>query len=192
MRLLPVCALICVVAGCSTPSIGPGYTDETIVMDDAYVGTWVDQDRTGRYRVTKASERRYAVSYERQDIGAEPFTPVEVDVVVFEVGGTRFIDAFPGEAEIERVAERAGFLFLPVHNFARVSMEEDVIRIDALDMGWVNAQRETLEAPHTTQEDNVILTAGPEAIQELLRRAMETPEAFSDDALILERAAGGG
>jgi len=192
MRLLMMCVIAGVLCGCTTPSLGPAYTDETIVHDNAYVGTWLDQDRTGRYTVSRSSGKGYLVRYERLDLGDQPFEPVEVDVVVFEVGGTRFIDAYPGESEVDRVMERAGTLFFPMHNFARLTMEGGVITIDLLDMGWVNDQRATLETAHGSTKDTVVLTADPTALQALLERAAKTPGAFSDDSLILERGAGGG
>lgn len=191
MRSLLLCVMACVFAGCSTPSLNPAYTDETIVYDAAFVGTWHDQDRTGRYEVRRHPSKGYEVMYTRLDVD-EPFKPVELQVVVFEVGGTRFFDVMAGQSEIDAVVERMGTLFLPVHNFGRVSVQGESLHVDLLDMDWLNAQRATLQTPNATMDDVVVLTAKPEELQALLERADASPDAFSDEALILDRVIEGG
>lgn len=191
MRLIGLCLALAVACGCSTPSLNPAYTEDTIVYDEAYVGTWLDQDRTGRYEVRRHPDTGYDVLYTRLDVD-EPFKPVELQVVVFEVGQTRFFDVMAGQSEIEAVGERLGTLMLPVHNFGRLSFEGETLFVDLLDMEWLNTQRATLQTAHSTVEDVVVLTAPPEDLQKLLERADTAPNAFSDEALILEPVVEGG
>jgi hypothetical protein len=172
-------------AGCTTPSIGPGYTSDVVVHDDAYLGVWVASDGEGRYSVAKGEGPAYAVTYERLKEGEE-YEPASLEVVVFELDGVRYLDVYPGQDEVERSVKRIGTLFWPVHNFCRVELDDGSLRIEMLDAEWINGQGELLGAASTRSQDTTLLTADAASIQRLLRRAQQAPEAFSD-ALVLRR-----
>ena len=133
----------------------------------------------------------YDVVYERLDVD-DPWVPLDVKIVVFEIEGTRFFDAFPGDREIERVSERSALLFLPVHSFGRLRADGGELHVEFVQPSWIDDQRETLETTHTTIDRNVVLTATPPELQRLLARAMNEDGAFSDDGLVLTRDGRGG
>jgi hypothetical protein len=176
-----------VLAGCSTPSIGPGYTDDVVVRDDSFLGVWVGENGRSRFTVSPGKPPTYAVRMEEvAGDDDEPFEPAMLDVVVFELDGVRFLDVYPGKDEVERSVKRMGTLFWPVHNFCRVELDDGSLRIEMLDAEWINGQGELLGAASTRSQDTTLLTADAASIQRLLRRAQQAPEAFSD-ALVLRR-----
>jgi hypothetical protein len=177
-----------VLAGCSTPSIGPGYTDDVVVRDDSFLGVWVGENGRSRFTVSPGKPPTYAVRMEEvAGDDDEPFEPAMLDVVVFELDGVRFLDVYPGKDEVERSVKRMGTLFWPVHNFCRVTMDAGSLRVEMLDAEWMNSEGDRLGVASSRSQDTTVLTGDAASIQRLLRRAQQAPGAFSDDALVLRR-----
>lgn len=184
MRGLMLCVVGVVLAGCTTPSLGPLYSQDVVVRDEAYLGTWVDQQREGRYVVGKGDGRAYAVRYER--IGGDTSIGlVELEAVVVELDGTRYADVYPAKGARDEVGKRYGTLFLPVHNIVRLSMDGDELSVEMLDIDWT--KKHATEAATARPDGAPVLTGDPASLQALVREAEADARGFSDDALVLRR-----
>lgn len=176
MRTIALLALV-LITGCSSPSLKPLYTDDVVIHDDALVGTWSDGDNV-RFSVAKGTAAAYSVVC--QDIGDDTKKPVELDVVLVEIGGHRYIDIAPSDKARQEVGERYGALFLPAHTFARVTLDGNTISIEQIDMDWLTMHAPNLGVATVEVEKTGVLTAEPRDLQQMMIQLQDQPEAFTD------------
>ncbi len=104
-------------------------------------------------------------------------------VHLMRIGPGAYADVYPEEPPIAHGFLRAHLL--PVHTFARIDRQGDVMRISLLDTDWVKGRRaaKQLNVAHSLggkNKDEVVFTAPTRDLQALIAVAVTDPRAFTD------------
>jgi hypothetical protein len=108
---------------------------------------------------------------------------------VVRLGDRLFLDLWPDSSEAEACRV---FPLLPCHVFASLTFDRDTMVVGYLRSDWVtNAVREGRVSPSVglahTEDDEALLTGGPEEVRDMLAVAARSPGAFSIGKLVPAR-----
>lgn len=184
--LLALCLFALSSGGCIMQSIHPIYTDETIVTDDAFLGTWNapkdDVDPLKSIIVEGRDDKSYLITLTLEPKEAQPAT-IRLDARLVELDDHRFIDlSIAHDADDPCLGKYAGFV-VPTHTFFRVALTKDSLTFAGLSNFWF---REHLKSSpnavqHTTMGENeILLTASTPELQSFLKMAAKDDKAFRD------------
>lgn len=128
-----VLAAVFAALGCTTPSVHPVYTDDSLVTDAGVVGTWKTGDDKATYEVTRAGD-----GYHLLVKSNDPTEPKqwEFSVKLTQIGPHRFADVTVVSTERDAHEDRWGPLFIPTHLFCRYTLEGDALDIWMLNLKW--------------------------------------------------------
>jgi len=141
------------------------------------------------------SDGGYELIYQDED-----GVPAAFDVYMVKLGESYFLDLFPSTIKHDQETS-LGFLkndqndlmafhLLPVHTFAKLSVNGDAIQIDMLDPEFVdNLQADgQLDLKHETLSDgNIVLTAQPADLQQFVAKYADDRNLYLDDPIVLNR-----
>lgn len=193
--MLPVIMLL---AGCSTPSINPLYSDDAreVVADDRIVGEWVqvvkaskDKFRPDRFTVTRVPPRegdgappRYTVVRHRGAPDPAHAGPDSFEVHLVRLGGNHFIDAIPDQSALDGLDARFGLAVLPMHLIMPIRIEPDRLIVRPLDPDKVYrlVTDSPKTTPHAIRDKLVILTGNSREVQEFFRKFVAGDELFTE------------
>ncbi|MEE9565897.1 MAG: hypothetical protein V3W17_00185 [Desulfobacteria bacterium] len=118
-------------------SINPLYSDETVVFEPAFLGTWTAGDEG--FVVEKRGDEYYTVTARLS--GDDWLNPLEVHLV--QLGQHYFVDIYP---EDDNEALNKGYYpYLPTHAFLAFELEGDVLKLGMLDDDWLQEKLESGE-----------------------------------------------
>ena len=110
-----------VVAGCGAPMLNPAATSSDCVQDSGLLGEWkATQPLEIRAVISpgsdssQAPEGSYHVAITVYD-KLEFKSAVGTEMLVTDIGGSRFADVFLAKADRDRLVNSYGFLAIPVH-----------------------------------------------------------------------------
>ena len=170
-------AVAALVTGC-IPSLHPLYTDQDLVFEPRLVGTWVGEDEDDTWVFEKSGEKQYELTF------TEDGVPAKFEVHLVNLGGSLFMDFYPQELDIEADTDNEFYWlhWIPAHTFARVSIEEDVLRMEMLDADWVDTSlaEGEVKIKHERVNDNIVLTASTKKLQPFMLECTEDEDAFAD------------
>ncbi len=169
MKTLVIAAAL-VLTGC-VPSIEPLYTAKDVISDAHFVGTWSTKDAT--LAVTAADDNKsYKVAYD-----AKEDKPVHLKFTahLMKLGSSMFADLFPDMPE-----QILCYPCVPMHMFAKVAANEDTLKIDLFDTGWLDtmAKAGKLQMPSALLDDTRILTAKTADLQAFMLKHENDADAF--------------
>jgi hypothetical protein len=187
MMLLAFCALTHV--GC-VRSLHPIYTDDTLTYDPAFLGTWVDQKDETRIEIAASSDneqpgaiKSYRVVHTDKDAKSARLLGH-----LAKVGDLLVADLTIAEENNLPDSDFAKAHLFPLHTFWVVRLEDQQLTIRAINHDWM--QKFVAENPaavaHYKSNDDVILTAPPEALQKFLV-AHAKDEGMLTDAEVFRR-----
>lgn len=168
-------------AGCldQAPSLHALFTaSETVPID----GDWLDKDEL---RLTFEAQRDgYGLEVAEKDCKGGDCA-IKLDVRFGRIGGQLFADFIAHDADDEIGT-------WPVHAFARVRLEKDVLEFSVLDREWL--RRVLREKPssiaHEIVDGHVVLTATTPDLQKAMEKWKREPAAFGKIVPFTRRAAG--
>ncbi len=164
-------AAVAAMAGC-VPSIHGIATKENIVWDENLIGRWGDAE--------KANDPNAEVwQFENGDKEGICYTlthSVDGEVgqfkaVMVQVGDMLFLDLFPGENEaLENTSDLYKMHLVAAHTFVRVDELGKTLNMRMMNPDEMKklVEADPAAVKHEMREDQVILTAGPEELQEFL------------------------
>jgi hypothetical protein len=158
-------------ASCLVSSLHPAYNEDSIVFDEALIGSWELRENDVSVVVGRGKWRSYDVAYTDR-FGTTKFTAHLTDV-----GGARFLNVRPEDG-----LERPAYL-IASNGILQVAIESSRARVRELDYGVVleRLKAGTLAIDAATDlKQNVLLTAGSSAVRKWLLAAI------ADDALFAE------
>jgi hypothetical protein len=162
------------------PSLHPLYTDDDLVFDPALVGQWIPADNADQslWEFSKSGEKQYAFTLTEKDGKGGKFI-----VHLVQLGDRRFLDFFPVKPEL---AGRDDFYknhLIPAHTFMQVLEIDPALKIRWMDQEWLSKylkENPKAVAHERLEDDRIVFTADPKALQAFVLKNLETPGAFSD------------
>lgn len=178
-RLFLLSSLLLV--GC-VRSVHPFYTDAQLTFDPALIGTWVrveDSEQKESLTVTgNADTKQYDVIYTDDEKKSGSFV-----VHLFKVQDRLIADVLPAELKTPDSGVY-GVHFLPLHSFMVVNYNAGTIRFRQMEPDWLKKQLEAQPAllKHEKVDDQIILTAPTDQLQQFILKHIDTQGAFGEPA----------
>jgi hypothetical protein len=176
-KILSTAAMFAVlILGCGPAmSLHPLYTEEDVIFEPALVGVWGEkEDECWTFRKSsKGNTYDFIYTSKGSNIGGGADSMAFVGHLI-NLGGKMFMDAASRESDV------GPLLAIPVHAFLRLSLEGDSLGIAYLDDVWLkeNIENNKIRIKHELVDDNILLTASPKELQELVVNCAEDKEAF--------------
>jgi len=191
-KLLAMCGVMVLMSGCYVVSLHPFFTEESVVFDQALVGTWTLEKQAMTFK--QAYENAYTLI-----CTDEEGERCELEACLARVGNFLFLDVYPKEIE-----DCSNGLLVPAHSVMRVWIEGDVLRVAGLNYEWVRSMidEKKLEIAHEylptravstppgkdsasfkweEKPDNpILLTASSKNLQDLCLKYGDDKEAFAE------------
>jgi hypothetical protein len=193
--LLALCvaaALALLVGGCTTPSLNPLATPETVVTDQDLVGTWIDPESMDEtYVVTTSGKDAYELKCIPKDTSKRT---LEFSFQICRLADTRFIDLTVTKASGDELNDKYGSVVVPAHVFMKMRRERDQLTVwmikdewlkDGLKSGEVKLAHATLKEPGDDKE-SYVLSGSTSELQLFFRNNVDNEELF-DKATVFER-----
>lgn len=158
-------------SGCLVASLHPIYDDESIVFDEALVGTWGNRESEVSAVVSRGEWRSYHVAYTDR-FGTTKFTGH-----LTTVGAARFLNIRPEDG-----LERPAFLVV-ANGILQVAIEGDELRVREPEYGAVlqrlNAGTLGVDAAIDLKQ-NILLTAPSAKVRAWVRAALADDMLWAD------------
>jgi hypothetical protein len=181
-------AAAAVLSGCGSPFLHSPSSEATAATDPGIVGEWITTEpQQIRAQITPPSpdtpNHPYSAALTVHDKDALK-TSLSLELVLMEIGNTRYADLFLARPERDQLVGRYGFLVVPVHQVMKIVREADTLTVWPFRGDWLEsaAQSETFSHDRVTVGggDVAIVTASTGAIRDLLARHADDPKAFGD------------
>ena len=169
MKTLVIAAAL-VLTGC-VPSIEPLYTAKDVIYDAHFTGNWAIKDAT--LAITAGDDNKsYKVAYDAKEDKA---VHLKFTAHLMKLGSSMFADLFPDMPE-----QMMCYPCVPMHMFAKVAVNENTLKIDLFDTGWLDtmAKAGKLQTASALIDDMRILTAKTPDLQALMLKHENDSDAF--------------
>jgi len=186
-------------SGCIIYSFYPLYTEEDLFPNEILTGEWVQEDDNGTewifehaYFGKKVPENIDSTSYvlSLTECDGDSTRKSEFSVHIIELGGHYFLDFYLEEFMDDDNLDLASFHIIPVHTFAKLTVEEDRMVINWFDQDWLEdlIKENKIRIHHEENDDFILLTAKPRELQKFVIKYVNSEEAFEDGLeVILQR-----
>lgn len=153
--------------GCPARSLFPLFAEKDLMILPNGVGTWVSA-KGDTVTVQTANDKNYKLTVSN--------TEGETGQLVGQVGklgNSWFLDSYPAQKEIDHH-------LIKTHIISKIRLEGDSLRVASLEGDWLKKLSDTgkLQIPHVVRDNEVILTASTEELQQFVLRAADDPGAF--------------
>ena len=166
MALIMVLMLGCI----PVSSLQPLYTDDNLIFNPEIVGTWIEDDGDSWiFQKSEKNDKAYRLTV------TEDEDSLNFQVHMLKLDKYTFLDIYP--EGLNKI------LFIPAHAIFRVTLEGDSLGLSFLDDNWVeeNIENNTIEIRHEYYgDDEILLTASTQELQEFVIKHAEDKEAFTD------------
>lgn len=163
------------------PSLHPLYTEDTLVFEEALLGTWTDGPNQ-IWEFVKEGDNHYQLTYTENE------KPVKYEVHLVQLGDTHFFDFYLDEKQ--PTEDYAIAPLIPSHSFAKVTWEKDRMDIAFFDYEWLEKlfQQRKIRLEHEVIDDGtIILTASTEELQKFVQKYAHEEAAFIDPSRLQRR-----
>ena len=163
--------------GCPARSLFPLFAEKDLVFNPSLLGTWIGEGGKETFAFQPSKAKGYRVIYREYKSGQSPTDTAVFNVQLGQLGKCWFLNSSP-------VEESREYHMIPTHLIWRMWLEGDMLRIAALESDWlrdmINGGK--LKISHALVHGDVILTASPEELQQLVLRFAEDSKAFPNEA----------
>lgn len=192
-------------SGCVVYSFYPLYTKKDLFPNDILLGEWYESEEQEVKYVTDLGWSFKHVIVGKKEDGIVDSTSYELtlkteengktvvsefNVHVIELGGQLFLDFFLDDflGTWEEVT-LASFHIIPVHTFAKLTVEEDKLIINWFDQEWLGKliEENKIRIHHEKNDDFTLLTAKPKELQKFVTKYVNSEEAFKDGLEVVLR-----
>ena len=186
-RILLMLSFIAVLlSGCVVYSFYPLYTKEDLFANDILTGKWTDDEGTlwnfeHAFFGKKAPENIDSTSYTLH-LKDKDEKESEFSIHIVELGGHYFLDFYMEEFADWDNLDLASFHIIPVHTFAKLTVEENKLIINWFDQDWLQnlIKENKIRIHHEDNDDFILLTAKPGELQKFVTKYVNSEEAFED------------
>ncbi|MCA1759117.1 MAG: hypothetical protein LC658_05055, partial [Bacteroidales bacterium] len=181
-------ALFLFISGCVVYSFYPLYTEKDLFPNSLLLGKWIDDQETEwnfeyAYKGKKVPENVDSTSYilTQKYMDDEVPDSSEFSVHVIKLEEKYFLD-FYMEEYTEDYLFLKDFHIIPVHTFAKLSVEENKLSIQWFDQEWLEdlLEKNRIRIHHENNGDFILLTAKPAELQKFVIKYADAEEAFKD------------
>lgn len=173
-------------SGCIVYSFYPLYTEKDLFANDLLTGNWIDDENTQwnfdhAFISGKTPKEIDSISYVLHLINKDE-RESEFSVHVIKLGGHYFLDFFLEDFLGGQDLNLADFHIIPVHTFAKLTIEENRLQINWFDQDWLAdlIEENKIRIHHENNDDLILLTAKPKELQKFVTKYVNSEEAFKD------------
>jgi hypothetical protein len=170
-RVLPFVIAALLTSGCLVSSLQPVYDDESIVFDEALVGTWENRESEVSIAVSRGEWRSYHVAFTDR-FGTTKWTGHEVTI-----GGVRFLNVRPEDG-----IERQAFL-VATNGFMQIEVDAARVRVRepeyAVILERVKSGKLGLDAAIDLKQ-NVLITSSSAKVRAWVAGALKDETVWAD------------
>lgn len=198
LRILTPLAIIAIIlSGCFVFSFYPLYTEEDLFPNDLLLGEFYDSDSAlwhfehkiiGKEEDHKVDSTCYILTIKEED---KEEVKASFQVKIIKLSDNYFLDFYLEEYEYSHGDDPNLFdlHLIPVHTFARVSIDQDSIQIRWFDPQWLEGliKENKIRIHHENNGEHILLTAKPKELQKFVIKYVNSEEAFKgglDEELI--------
>jgi len=180
MRIFAVFAVAAVslaLSGCYVQSVHPLHTEDKLIVDPGFVGTWADAKEPGESTVIRAGGgNSYKLTFTDDGVSSE------YDGHLVQLGETVCLDMFPAQAR----QEGCGDDFMPLHIIFRIQRDGDEMKVASVNHEWLDKMLENKEVniPHFRYEGRIVLSMETEQLQHVITGFAGIEEAFEEPTLL--------
>lgn len=196
--LLFIAALVLLISGCVVFSFYPLYTEKDLFPNEILTGDWLEMSGEGaslendeatwsfihpyldEKKKTERDSLSYVLTLDSEENGKE-YTSVFL-VHLVKLGGHYFLDFYLKDYPDDGEIRLSTFHVIPVHTIAKLTIEEDVLRINWFNPDWLAKliRENKIRIHHEESDDLVLLTAKPQELQKFVTKYVNSEEAFDD------------
>ncbi len=182
-------------SGCVVYSFYPLYIEKDLFANDILTGNWIDDDNTQwdfehAYFGKKVPENIDSTSYVLK-MKDKDERESEFSVHIIKLGGHYFLDFYLEEFLDDDNLDLASFHIVPVHTFAKLTVEENKLQINWFDQDWLEdlIKENKIRIHHENNGDYILLTSKPKELQKFVAKYVNSEEAFKDgmDAILMRK-----
>ena len=187
-KLILSFALFFYISGCVVYSFYPLYTEKDLFPNTLLLGNWIDEEGTEwnfeyAYKGKKVQENIDSTSYvlTQKYKDDEMTDSSEFSVHVIKLGEIYFLDFYMEEFTDDNLFLK-NFHIIPVHTFAKLTVEENKLEIHWFDQEWLEdlIEKNRIRIHHENNGDFILLTAKPAELQKFVLKYADAGEAFKD------------
>ncbi len=185
-------------SGCVVYSFYPLYTEKDLFANDILLGEWFEEDDQeilfnaddsewifkhpfiGKKEKGIIDSTAYVLTMKTVEDGKEIVS--EFRVYVIKLAGQYFLDFYLEEFLEDEDLTLASFHIVPVHTFAKLTVEHDKLVINWFDQEWLEdlIKENKIRIHHENNDDYILLTAKPKELQKFVAKYVNSAEAFDD------------
>jgi hypothetical protein len=175
-------------SGCVVYSFYPLYTEKDLFPNTLLLGEWLDEDGTEwkfeyAYKGKKVPENMDSTSYiltqKYKDEELQDSSKFSVHVI--KLGESYFLDFYMEDYMNDDLLLK-NFHIIPVHTFAKLTVEENSLEIHWFDQAWLEdlLKKNRIRIHHENNGDFILLTAKPAELQKFVLKYADDEAAFKD------------
>ncbi len=178
--LILLAALALLLAAC-VPSLNPLYTSNELVYDPGMEGTWTEKEGHNTWVIRKGEDKAYEIRYTEKGV------PAGFEGHLVALGDHFFLDLYPAEPGIRNDFYKGHLI--RAHTFGRITRNGDQMQVAMLNPDWLEPliTQKKISLEHARIEDGILLTAPTAALQELIRKHVADPKAFTDPVELIRQ-----
>lgn len=176
-------------SGCVVYSFYPLYTEKDLFENDILTGTWTDEEgaewklehpeneKNGLKTTNKTSYTLTLKNKDELEFGHSRFS-----VHIIKLGGNYFLDFYLEDLADDSDLTLANFHIIPVHTFARLTVNSGSLVINWFDQNWLEdlIKQNKIRIHHENNGEYILLTAKPGELQKFVTKYVNSEEAFKD------------
>lgn len=201
-NLLIFAILTLFVSSCVVFSFYPLYTSDDLFENDLLLGEWVEDDYhdsaststdiwkfehpfIGAKENGVRNKKSYILTLKSTDDGEVKTR--EFSVHIIKIADTYFLDFYTEDHMDPQDISLWSLHMVPVHTFAKLTVEEDKLAIQWFDPDWLEKliKENRIRIHHEDNGDFILLTAKPKELQKFVKKYVDAKDAF-DDGLEVE------
>ncbi|MBP1610970.1 MAG: hypothetical protein H6Q04_3205 [Acidobacteria bacterium] len=176
LRIVTIMVLLVPVCGCvPIQSFYPLWDEQHAAFERCLVGDWVyaDSDKEAELSFVKSEKEAYLATYTEKERRKGTTQKSCYEAKLVKLGEYLFIDFASDEDSIgERMEEEVFQPLFPMHFFARIEVNDDILKLALLDDDRLKRKisDEEIDLPILEKDGEVILTAETARIQQVLQQ----------------------
>ena len=181
-------ALFFFISGCVVYSFYPLYTEKDLFPNTLLLGKWLDEEGTQwnfeyAYKGEKVPENVDSTSYfltqKYKDAAFQDSSIFSVHVI--KLGANYFLDFYLEDFMNDDFLLK-NFHIIPVHTFAKLTVDENKLEIHCFYQEWLEdlLEKNLIRIHHENNGDFILLTAKPAELQKFVLKYADDEQAFKD------------
>lgn len=188
-NLVLIAVIVILFSGCVVYSFYPLYTEKDLFPNNILTGGWVDEDGDEwnfehSYSGEKVPENIDSTSYDLTfSHGDEKLTDEgKFSVHIIKLGGHYFLDFYLEDFNNSGELTLYDFHIIPVHTFAKLTINQDTLKINWFDQDWLEnlIEENKIRIHHEDNGDYILLTAKSDELQKFVTKYVNSEEAFKN------------